>query len=159
MLEGTVASANSALQRARETLEARASRWRPKPPEDETTRRLLGQYISAWESSDVGALVSLLHQEATLAMPPLPVWLSGPAAIGQSIGGMVFRPGTAGVFRLLETEANGLPALAAYARHEDGGYHPMSLHALSMREGRIDAITAFMDPRWFAAFDLPARLP
>jgi RNA polymerase sigma-70 factor (ECF subfamily) len=158
MLDASVATANSALQRARETLETRAARWRPKPPEDDATRRLLSQYVEAWERADIGALVCLLHEEATLAMPPLPLWLSGPHAIGASIGGMVFRPGTAGVFRLVETEANGLPAFAAYAMGDDGEYAPMALHVLSIRDGRIDGITAFMNPAVFSAFDVPERL-
>ena len=78
MLGSSVAGVNSALQRARETLEARAGRWRPALPDEQTTRSLLTRYVQAWERADVPALVSLLREDATLAMPPLPIWLLGP---------------------------------------------------------------------------------
>ncbi|HWZ93077.1 MAG TPA: RNA polymerase subunit sigma-70 [Polyangiaceae bacterium] len=158
MLGGSVASANSLLQRARETIEARGPRFRARLPDEPTTRSLLGRYVAAWEGADVSALVSLLHEEATLAMPPLPIWLSGPAAIGASIAGMVLTPEARGAFRLIPTEANGLPALAAYRRGEDGSFTPFAIHVLSLRDDRIDAITAFLDPRLFERFGLPASV-
>jgi RNA polymerase sigma-70 factor (ECF subfamily) len=158
MLGSSVASVNSSLQRARETLESRADRWRPVLPEETVTRALLAKYVQAWERADVPALVSLLHEEATLAMPPLPVWLRGPRAIGQSIGAMVLTPEARGQFRLLATEANGLPALAAYRRQGGDAYEPFALHVISLTGDRIDAVTAFLDPGLFSKFDLPPRL-
>ncbi len=154
----TTASMNSALQRARETIDARAARWRPNLPDDETTRSLLAKYVDAWERAEVGALVSLLHEEATLAMPPLPIWLRGAEAIGRSIGSMVLTPEARGVFRFHATEANGLPALAAYRPGEDGRHHLAGLHVLSFDGARIDAMVAFLDPRVLASFDVPATL-
>ena len=159
LLGTSVASVNSALQRARETLEARAGRWRPSLPDEETKRALLSRYVQAWEKADVPALVSLLHEDATLSMPPMPIWLHGPRAIGDSIGAMVLVPEARGVFRFVATEANGLPALAAYRRSTDGSFEPFSIHVLSLAKDRITAITAFLDTRLFASFGLPARLP
>jgi RNA polymerase sigma-70 factor, ECF subfamily len=154
MLDSSVASVNSALQRARETLEARADRWRPAMPSESVTRDLLAKYMQAWERADVPALVSLLHDDATLAMPPLPMWLRGPQAIGQSIGAMVLTPEARGQFRLVPTEANGAPAFAAYRRGTTC-YEPVSVHVLSFAHGRIGSITAFLDPRLFAKLGLP----
>lgn len=158
LLEMSVASVNSALQRARETLETRAARWQPKLPEEPTVRTLLARYVAAWESADVPALVALLHQEATLAMPPLPFWLRGRDAIGHSIAGMVLTPEARGVFRLVITEANGMPALAAYQRDGDG-YRAFALHVLELTHAsHIDSITAFLDPSVFPRLDLPMRI-
>ena len=158
MLGSSVASVNSALQRARETLESRADRWRPALPDEVVTRSLLTRYVQAWERVDVPALVSLLHEDATLSMPPLPIWLQGPVAIGQSIGAMVLTPEARGQFRLLATEANGVPALAAYRRQGGDAYEPLALHVLSLSGDRIAAVTAFLDPTLFPKFGLPPRL-
>jgi RNA polymerase sigma-70 factor, ECF subfamily len=158
LLGGTVTSVQSALQRARETLDANASRFRPKLPDEQTKRTLLARYVEAWERADVPALVSILHEDATLAMPPLPLWLHGPKDIGDSIGGMVLTPDAAGVFRLRATEANGSPAFAAYRASEEGGFRAFALHVLSLQGDRISAITAFLDPRLFAKLDLPAAI-
>jgi RNA polymerase sigma-70 factor (ECF subfamily) len=158
MLQSSVASVNSSLQRARETLESRAGQWRPALPEEAVTRDLLARYVQAWERADVPALVSILHEEATLAMPPLPIWLRGPRAIGQSIGAMVLTPEASGMFRLVVTEANGVPALAAYRRQGGDTYEPFALHLLSLTGDRIGAVTAFLDPGLFGKFDLPPRL-
>jgi RNA polymerase sigma-70 factor (ECF subfamily) len=157
MLGASVASVNSALQRARETLESRAARWRPKLPDEHTTRTLLAKYVQAWERADVPALVLLLHEDASLAMPPLPLWLRGRRAIGESLAAMVLRPEARQAFRFLRTEANGLPALAAYRRGAEG-FEAMALHVLSLDADGIDTITAFLDPRLFAGFGLPSRL-
>jgi RNA polymerase sigma-70 factor (ECF subfamily) len=158
LLGASTASVTSALQRARETLEGRAARWRPALPDEPTTRTLLARYVQAWEQADVTALVSLLREDATLAMPPLPLWLLGPRAIGESIGAMVLVPAARGAFRFVHTEANGLPALAAYARGEGEAFEPMALHVLSLEGDRVTAITAFMDRRMYASFELPARV-
>jgi RNA polymerase sigma-70 factor (ECF subfamily) len=121
------------------------------------TRTLLAKYVQAWERADVPALVSLLHEDATLAMPPLPIWLRGPRDIGLSIAAMVLTPEAAGQFRLVHTEANGFPAMAAYRRQGADGYAPMALHVLSLQGDRIAEMTAFLDPRVFAKFALPER--
>jgi RNA polymerase sigma-70 factor, ECF subfamily len=159
LLELSVAAVNSALQRARETLAARATKVSP-TIDDADTSALLSRYVEAWELADVNALVALLHEDATLAMPPLPQWIAGASAIGASIGAMVFGPAGPGAFKLVRTEANGQPALAAYQRDRDSGeLRATALHVLELRQGRIDAITAFLDPSLFPAFGLAPVLP
>jgi RNA polymerase sigma-70 factor (ECF subfamily) len=121
--------------------------------EDATLRTLLGRYVSAWALADVPALVALLHEDATLAMPPIPEWVEGAAAIGASLGAMVFTPDSRGRFRLVPMRASGRPAFAAY---KDG--EPMAIHVLDVKDGRIATITAFLDASLFARFGLPARI-
>jgi len=159
LLDISVAAVNSALQRARETIAQRAGALRAAPPTvDDATTRVLAKYMQAWELADVSMLVSLLHDDATLAMPPLPGWLHGARAIGASIAAMVFNGDAHGRYRLVKTSANGLPAYAAYAKDEAGELRPAALHLLELRDGRIDAIIAFMNPALFVAFGLPATL-
>src|SRR5262249_37132122 len=118
LLDDSVAAVNSALQRARATVAARAEKKHHATlrAEGDQTASLLARYVRAWEEADVGALVALLHEDATLAMPPLPAWIRGAAAIGASIRSMVLPPEARGQLRFLPTRANGLPALAAYQR-------------------------------------------
>jgi len=156
LFDVSVASANSALQWARETVDTRADRWREAPPPDAPTRELLARYVRAWENADVGALLVLLREDATLAMPPLPLWLRGPDAIGASVGAMVFRAEARGLFRLIATEANSLPAFAAYRRTTAGAYEPVALHLVETREARISAITALLAPTLFTRLELPS---
>ncbi|MBS2028459.1 MAG: RNA polymerase subunit sigma-70 [Deltaproteobacteria bacterium] len=154
LLEMSVAAANSALQRARDTLSKPAET----PAPDASTRALLERYVRAWETADVELFVQLLHEDATLAMPPIPTWLQGAAIIGPAVRGMVLPPEANGRFKLVLAEANGLPALAAYEKRDDGSFAPASLHLLNIREGRVASIDAFMDPTLFALFGLAARL-
>jgi RNA polymerase sigma-70 factor, ECF subfamily len=154
LLETSVPSVNSALQRARETLHVKAHAPVDEPSEE--TRALLERYMNAWQSADVDALVSLLREDATLAMPPIPTWLEGPSAIAASLRSMVLPQGSAGLFKLVATEANGAPAFAAYARDDAGIYHAHSLHVLDVRGARVAHIMAFVDPSLFAYFALPA---
>ena len=154
----TVAAVNSALQRAREALDARAAAWRPNVPEEGAVRSLLRRYVEAWQRADVRALTALLREETTLAMPPFPAWHRGAEDIGVSIGDMVLVPGSGGTLRLVETEANALPALAAYRREEDGSFAFSSLHVLGIDGGAIASITAFLDPGLARSFGLPGKL-
>ena len=128
--------------------------------DDGATSELLARYVHAWERADVDELVALLHADATLTMPPLSQWLRGPEAIAASIAAMVFGPAGPDVFRLVPVGANGLPAFAAYRRAADGTFEASALHVLELdASDRIAGIVAFQDPRLFAAFALPARLP
>lgn len=156
-LDSTVASVNSALQRARETLSTTRHR-EPGPVDDEGTKDLLARYLAAWEATDVNALVSLLRHDAVLAMPPLPVWLVGPDAIAASIGGMLFVPEARGNVRMLATQANGRPAFAMYQRQGDGPFSPVSIHLPYCEGEAITHLIAFLDPSLFAALGLPATL-
>jgi RNA polymerase sigma-70 factor (ECF subfamily) len=121
-------------------------------------RDLLARYVAAWERADVPALVSLLHEDATLSMPPLPMWLRGAHAIGASIRAMVLTPEARDAFRLLPIEANGVPAFAAYYRDDHGTFYPRALHLLGLDGARIQEVTAFLDARLFAGFGLPPSL-
>jgi len=152
LLEMSVAAVNSALQRARETLESTKGVTLVPHVTDDSTRALLQKYVQAWEHSDVGALVRLLREDAVLTMPPMAMWFSGAADIGAAIGGMVLTPGTAGTFKLTVTMANGQPALAMWARGANGAWEPASVHVLDVREGQVARIDAFLDPRLVPLF-------
>lgn len=156
LLELTPAAVNSALQRARETLaKKRAEAHSGGGGVDEAeTRTLLARYVRAWETADLNALVSLLHEDATLSMPPFPLWLRGAPAIELGLRTMVFGPEAAGAFRLVPTRASGLPALAVY-RHGA----PYALQLLDCRGGRLRALTAFLDTSLFARLALPTAAP
>jgi RNA polymerase sigma-70 factor (ECF subfamily) len=148
LLGVSVAAVNSALQRAREVL---ATRHVVPPARDPAQDAVLARYVDAWQRADAGALVALLRDDAVLAMPPIREWLRGASAIGRSIEHMVFAAGP--VFRLVPSEANGLPAFAAYA-----GGRPMAIHVVEVRGGAIAEITAFLLPELFAKFGMPTAL-
>jgi RNA polymerase sigma-70 factor (ECF subfamily) len=150
LLDLSVAAVNSALQRAREAVVVQPSQPPARDPQRDV---ILARYVEAWERTDVGALVALLCEDATLAMPPIREWLAGASAIGGAIDVMVFRPAGPGTFQLVPIEANGLPGFAVYA-----GGQAMALHLLELREGRIAAITAFIDPSLFPRFGLAGAL-
>ncbi|MFO0728358.1 MAG: RNA polymerase subunit sigma-70 [Myxococcota bacterium] len=159
LLDLSVTAINSALQRARETLAKRSDLAKSPAPATEELKGLVARYVSAWEQADVGALVRLLHQDASLAMPPFSIWLSGPEAIGASIGGMVLPPEKKGHFRFLETQANFLPAVGAYQLNpETGRFEAAAIHVLRVEAGAIVEIMAFLDPRLFPLFGLPLAL-
>jgi len=157
----TVAAVTSALQRARETIDRRAPTLHEasRRTADEKTADLLSRYVTAWETSDVALLVSLLRDDATLAMPPLPQWVRGAMEIGASLGGMVFTPGSSGAFRLVPTRANELPAFATYKRDENTGeLQSLSIQLIETADEQIVSIVAFLDASLFAPFGLPSKL-
>jgi RNA polymerase sigma-70 factor (ECF subfamily) len=145
LLDLSVAAVNSVLQRARETMAQPA----PKQPvlDDPEKERLLERYVAAWERADVEALVAILHEEATLAMPPFAEWMQGATTIGAAIAGMVFAGKPR--FTLRAITANGLPAFAVY---RDG--QPEAIHVLELDGGKVIAVTAFLEPKLLAAFGL-----
>lgn len=155
LLDVTVAAVNSALQRARETLGARSRAFAQGPLTlSDEQRVVLQRYVRAWETADLDGLVSLLHQDATLAMPPIPAWLAGATQLAASMRAMVFASARAGQFSALPAQAHGLPALALY---RDG--RPYALQLLELSGDRVSAITAFLDVSLFDAFGLPASVP
>lgn len=160
LLETTVASVNSALQRARDTLAAHQATPPPAPePADSETRSLLARYVRAWEEADVQGLMSLLHEEAVLSMPPYAAWFQGPRDIGAVLGGLVLPPGAKGVFRLVPVRANGEAAFGVYARGPAGGPHrAQALHVVRLCGERVGEITAFLEPKHFPGFGLPETL-
>jgi RNA polymerase sigma-70 factor, ECF subfamily len=163
LLGGTTASINSALQRARETLSKRYPDGRPqtmtKP--NPAQQKMLGQYVKAWETRDIDGFVSLLKEDATYTMPPLPQWYAGREAIRTFF---VFAFGLYEGFRMMPTEANSQPAFAAYSRKAaDSAWTAHSLQVLSLDlNGEISALTLFVKPeveRVFEKFKLLLVLP
>jgi RNA polymerase sigma-70 factor (ECF subfamily) len=141
LLETTVASVNSALQRARATLAGLGGAPEPRPL-DADSRDLLERYLDAFERYDIDAFVALLHEDATQHMPPFEMWLGSAADIGTWMLG----PGSeCRGSRLLQTEANGCPAFAQYRPRAGGGHEPWALHVLEVEDGRIRHITSFLD--------------
>jgi RNA polymerase sigma-70 factor, ECF subfamily len=158
LLETSVASVNSALQRARATLEATDVGTEPTPDLDETDRELLARYVKAFEAYDIDALTSLIREDATQSMPPYDLWLSGRDDIFEWwLGPGIGCRGS----RVIPTiAANGSPAFGQYKPSESGsGYEPWALQVLELSGGRIAELTFFLDTeRVFPLFGLPLRL-
>jgi RNA polymerase sigma-70 factor (ECF subfamily) len=154
LLDGTVASVNSALQRARATMgSGHLSATSPVDPMDDEHKALLARYVDAFERYDIEALVSLLHEDATQSMPPYEMWLAGAVDIGRwMLGPGIGCRGS----RLVPLTANGLPAFAQYRPSGPGGRHePWAIHVLEVSAGRVARITAFLDTNLFPLFGLP----
>lgn len=147
LLELSVAAVNSALQRARESMGEDVSREPPRE-HDESTLALLRRYLRAWEQADVPALVAVLREDAVLTMPPLSGWFQGAADVGAALGSLVLTPGTAGLYRVVLTRANAQPAVAMYR-----GTEPAAVHVLTLEEGKVARIDAFVDPRLVSLVD------
>jgi RNA polymerase sigma-70 factor (ECF subfamily) len=157
LLETSVASVNSALQRARATLEA--SDIDPSEPAlDEQDRELLARYVQAFERYDMEALTSLIHEDATQSMPPFDLWLSG----RDDIFAWWVGPGAGcrGSRVIPTVAANGSPAFGQYKPSETGeGYEPWALQVLEISDGRIVELTFFLGTETiFPLFGLPAHL-
>ncbi|HET8820383.1 MAG TPA: sigma factor-like helix-turn-helix DNA-binding protein, partial [Thermoleophilaceae bacterium] len=185
-LETSVASVNSALQRARKAVEERV----PEQSQQETLRELgdaelrelVDRYVEAWERNDVETVMEMLAEDASFTMPPLASWFSGHESIRIFLAGWPLS-GT-WRWRPLPTRANGQPALAFYAWDEDErAYLPFALNVLTFRGEKISEVNAFVAratdipedgsyARWvdepidpqrlyatFESFGLPERLP
>ncbi|MCA2217719.1 sigma-70 family RNA polymerase sigma factor [Jidongwangia harbinensis] len=157
LLDTSVPSVNSALQRARATLATTDAAAEVKRPLDEEQQALLTRYVRAFESYDLAALTALLHEDATLSMPPLPLWLRGPDDIAAWMSGT--GSGCRGS-RLLPVTANGMPAFGQYRPAAAGpGHEPWALIVLDLSAGGIAAVHNFLDTtRLFPLFGLPPRL-
>lgn len=159
LLDTTVASVNSALQRARATLGERAlSEASPSAPLHDGDRELLARYVSAFEAYDIPSLVSLLSEDAGFSMPPLPLWLRGPEDVAEFyLGTGIGCKGS----RLVPTSANGCPAFGHYKPAADGdGYVPWALQVVEVSDGRLVHLHHFLDTAaLFPRFGLPDRLP
>ncbi|MEV4065684.1 sigma-70 family RNA polymerase sigma factor [Nonomuraea dietziae] len=156
LLDSSVASVTSALQRARATLRTvPVAPAEPYRPMDEEQRRLLARYCDAFERYDVESLVSLLHEDATTSMPPFPWWRRGRAEIREMLLA-AGRPCEGA--RLLPTVANGSPAFAQYLPTGPYGRHePFALVVLSLSGGLITELTTYLDAaRLFPLFGLPS---
>jgi RNA polymerase sigma-70 factor (ECF subfamily) len=157
LLDTTVASVNSALQRARSTLAAsKGVHSEPAEPMDDEKRALLDRYVDAFERYDMDALTALLHEDATWSMPPYDLWLQTHLDIVKwCLGPGIGCRGS----RLIATTANGSPAFGQYKPSPDGGLEPWSLQVVEMSGDRIAGISFFLDtPRFFPLFGLPPHL-
>ncbi|MEU0175737.1 sigma-70 family RNA polymerase sigma factor [Streptomyces massasporeus] len=160
LLDTSVASVNSALQRARATL---AERQEPgaeaavSDPLDEDQQKLLDRYVAAFEGYDMTALTALLHEDAVMTMPPFDLWLTGTRDI---TGFMTTLGAPCAGSRLVPVQVNGLPGFAQYKPDPDkGGFVPWAVQVLEISDGRITGFHCFLDTqRWFPLFDLPLHL-
>jgi RNA polymerase sigma-70 factor (ECF subfamily) len=156
VLESTVASVNSALQRARATIDQHLPSSQPAAPGD-MERELLGRYVDAFEHDDVDGLVELLREDALLRMPPQPP-VTGALAVVR-----FFRETAAAGdlrhMRLTPTRANGRPAVVVQRRHEDGRLSPHGILVLDVVAGALAGIDAFIDPSLLPHFGFPAETP
>jgi len=153
VLGSTVASVNSALQRARGTIDQLLPEATLLPP-DAAERELLNRYVAAFEHADMDGLVALLREDATLRMPPQPT-LSGGLQIARFFLETVAE-GDLTRIRHRPTWANGRPAVTVELRAEDGTWIPHGISVLEIDEGRIAGIDAFLDPTLLPRFKLPA---
>jgi RNA polymerase sigma-70 factor (ECF subfamily) len=158
LLDTSVASVNSALQRARATLADHELSSESGPSAlDAGERELLERYVEAFERYDMAALTALIQEDASQSMPPFDMWLSGRDDIfawwlGPGIG-------CRGSRVLPTVSANGLPAFGQYKPSPEGGYDPWALQVLELSGGRIAELTFFLDTeRLFPLFGLPPRL-
>ncbi len=160
LLDTTVASVNSALQRARATLSA-ADRSDADRPEQLSAQdnELLARYVKAFEAYDIPALVTLLHEDASISMPPLALWLKGREDVaGWYVGFGIGCQGSRLVPAPARGTANGMPAFGQYRVNPEGGWLPWSLQVLELSAGKIVHIHHFLDTTLFARFGLPAAL-
>ncbi|HET8555907.1 MAG TPA: sigma-70 family RNA polymerase sigma factor [Gaiellaceae bacterium] len=156
LLDTSVASINSALQRARATL---ATADTNAPAElDADARALLERYVQAFEAYDVDALTALLHEDAVQSMPPYDLWLRG----RDDIFTWWFGPGIGckGSKVIPAGSANGLPAWGQYKPDPAGGYAPWALQVVEVSQGKVAELTFFLDTKTlFPLFGLPPALP
>ncbi len=155
LLDTTVASVNSSLQRARSTL-ATQDLDAPQPTRLESEQEdLLARYVDAFERYDVDSLVSILHEDVVQSMPPFALWLQGPLQVTQWLLGQ--GAGCRGS-RLVATSSNGCAAFGSYRPAGPGAHEPFAIQVVEVSEGQISGLHNFLYPELFAAFGLPLRL-
>jgi RNA polymerase sigma-70 factor (ECF subfamily) len=162
VLESSVASVNSALQRARATLKQRLPgrrlEWARGSDPSEEERALVQRYMEATERGDGNALVDLMSEDARFSMPPEPEWYAGREAIVAFWTEGGFGSPSYGDFRCLPTRANMQPAVANYLRRPgESEYSALALDVLRIEDGAVVEVTTFA-PELFAAFGLPPTL-
>jgi RNA polymerase sigma-70 factor (ECF subfamily) len=146
----SVAAINNLLYRARKTLEVSQYEEIPAPKQN------LDHFVNAWESGDVHALIELLHEKATFAMPPMGVWYAGHDSIQRALQNFVFLPGVE--WKLILTSANGRPAFGIYQHARNAQPYQASgliLPIFCREDGKITEITAFLSPHFVNRFGLP----
>jgi RNA polymerase sigma-70 factor (ECF subfamily) len=151
LLDTSVASVNSALQRGRTTMAARAH-GRSQQAElaalgEDGVRRLVGEFVAAWESADIGRISALLAEDAQFTMPPLPAWFAGREMVLRFMAERLFET----PWRLAARTVNGQPGFYC-EQLVDGGWRPGAVNVLSVRDGRISWIAGFVDPKVVRTF-------
>jgi RNA polymerase sigma-70 factor (ECF subfamily) len=159
LLDSTVESVNSALKRARAGMRRHAPRTDdregPPAPDSRAERALVADFVRAWESGDVDALVALLTADVSVSMPPIPLEYHGRDVVARFCGIIMRRRS----HDLVPTRANGQPAFGVYLRNSTGGIrHGTGLVVLTLTGDRIGAMTRF-DSSVLAWFGLPHSLP
>src|SRR5216683_4429516 len=162
LLDETVASVNSALNRARSAMRTRLPErrleWSATSEPTNAEREVLERYMHATDRADVAALTALLREEALLTMPPFPTWFLGRDEIATAFALAIDPnlPTYQGEFRTVATAANRQPALAAYVRRPgESEYRPLGLDVLRLEGDQVIEITRFVTADMFAAFGLP----
>ncbi len=150
-LEMSVPAVNSALHRARSTVQASrpaggVEAVRAEGLADPRVRRLVDAYVRAWEADDIPGLVAVLRSDVRLAMPPSPSWYLGRDAVAAFVGRWVFGAGPRGRFRMETTAANGQPAVLMWERGDGEEWALTGLHVLSAAADGISSIVVSMDP-------------
>jgi RNA polymerase sigma-70 factor (ECF subfamily) len=149
ILELTPAAVNSALQRAREAVDAGLAN-----KGSDVDQTLLQKYIAAFESKDAVKLAAVLRDDAVFSMPPTPLWFKGRDAIAQFFADLFARDPSMTGLRMRATRANGTTAVATY----DASGKPSGLSVLTMRDGLVDDVCSFLGPFDATKFGLPAVL-
>jgi RNA polymerase sigma-70 factor (TIGR02960 family) len=159
MMDSTVESVNSALKRARASLQRRrpkgADREPPPPSDSPAEDAIVAKFVGAWESADLDRLVALLTDDAFISMPPMPFEYEGRDLVARFCANIF---GAGRRFELVRTRANGQPAFGAYLRTPTGISHGVGLYVLTLTGARICAMTRFENSvlPWFG---LPRSLP
>jgi RNA polymerase sigma-70 factor (TIGR02960 family) len=157
MLGTTVTGVNSALQRARATINLKAPRAETLPePDDQDARALLDRYVRAFEAYDVHALTALFHEDGSISMPPFVMWVQG---AGHLRDFYILTQHHCNGSRLLPVTVNATHAAAQYSPGPDGELIPWAIHVPVIREGRLQHVHQFIDPGLYERFGLPTSLP
>ncbi|HEU0032167.1 MAG TPA: RNA polymerase subunit sigma-70 [Kofleriaceae bacterium] len=152
-LDLSVAATNSALQRARATLESQP-RAKPTPTLPGVLAELLGRYVRAWETGDTNGLIALLRSDAIFSMPPLPLWARGPAEVAAILEHLVWPMGPV---RLVPCAANGSPAFGVYQRRGDAAFELTGISVVEIEGDAIAQVHTFLGHDG-APFGLAAQL-
>ena len=168
LLEISVSAVNSALHRARVTLEKNYQREQSERGQFGRTNAvidaLLARYLQAWETDDVDGLVALLKEDATLSMPPIPSWYQGREAIHSILLTALFPSGVRNRWRLSPTSAHGQPAFVVYRADEaTRSYRAFAIQVVTLDRSQLPhqvaSVTAFLSPKLVASFGFPFQLP
>jgi RNA polymerase sigma-70 factor (ECF subfamily) len=160
-LKTTPTAIYSALQRAHKVVDERLPELSQQATlrslGDDALREIVDGYVDAWERRDVDAVVAMLAEDATMAMPPLPTWYRGREAVAAFLGARPLAPGRP--WRLIPVRANGQVAFGHYIWDDGRGkFTPHGVNVLALHGDRIAEITAFLTPEVFACFGLPDEM-